>query len=343
MAAPSTSQDDPNVKMPAAVRAAAERANELHAQLKDQPTPDQPPVEVTPQGNQPTLDAASLAQPPANPAPMPEPEQQPGSEDEGWEAKYNAMAGRVRKLTKTNEQLQDTVNNLQSVIATMTSAPAPAAPAQPISVDPTVTPEEENDYGKDLLSVVGKKAYDIVAPLLKQQADQISKLTEQVNSVAGAQVMGAREKMLATMDKELPHWREINTNDDFLAWLALPDGYSGVIRHNMLKDAFAAGQTSRVLAFFKGFQAEQAVTTPARDPQPQPGSEMVTVELAELAAPGKAKSAAAPAAAEKPIFTRASISSFYADVAAGKYRGRDTEKDALERQIFAAQKEGRIR
>ena len=66
------------------------------------------------------------------------------------------------------------------------------------------------------------------------------------------------------------------------------------------------------------------------------------VPLEAFAAPGRAKTAAATAPAEKPIITRAQIATFYADKAAGKYRGKEAEADRLERMIFEAQRDGRI-
>ena len=69
------------------------------------------------------------------------------------------------------------------------------------------------------------------------------------------------------------------------------------------------------------------------------------VSLERLAAPGRAKTAAAPSAApaEKPIFTRAQIADFYAQSTAGKFRGNLAEKARIEAEIFAAQREGRVR
>jgi hypothetical protein len=337
--------DDPNVKLPASVRAAAQAADNMVRHMNGE---QQPESEVTPQGNQdgaqqPELDASSLVATPVNPAPPPtQDDERP--DEESWEHKYNSMHGRFKAASKQLQELQDTVSNLQNVIATMTAAPTPSADVPDISTDSLLTDEEVNDYGKDLLDVVGKKAYEKVAPLLKAQQDKIAQLEKMVKGVTGTQARNSQEKMLATMDKELSDWREINTNDNFLAWLALPDPYSGVIRHNMLKAAYTAGDASRTLAFFKGFLSEEAATKPVEAAEPgDQGTVLDRVPLADLAAPGKAKSAAAHAPAEKPIFTRAQISSFYADVAAGKFRGRDTEKNAVEAQIFGAQREGRIR
>lgn len=75
-----------------------------------------------------------------------------------------------------------------------------------------------------------------------------------------------------------------------------------------------------------------------------PTEKVAKVPLAKFAAPGRAKTAAGTSApAEKPIITRAQIAAFYADIANGKYRGKDAEKAKLEATIFEAQREGRIR
>ena len=148
------------------------------------------------------------------------------------------------------------------------------------------------------------------------------------------------------MNEQLPNWREVNVNPEFLNWLKLPDPYSGAIRHDLLKAAHERNDAPRTLAFFKGFLAEEAATTPAeRGPDlPDGASVQQKVSLESLAAPGRAKTAAATSApAEKPSFTRAQISKFYADSAAGRYRGKEAEKDRIERQIFEAEREGRIR
>jgi hypothetical protein len=136
----------------------------------------------------------------------------------------------------------------------------------------------------------------------------------------------------------------LNSNSDFLDWLRLPDPYSGAIRHDMLKAAYAQGDARRVLAFFNGFLAEEAVVAPAGQEPDVSVTKVPKVPLASLAAPGRAKTAAsASAPAEKPIITRSQIAAFYADLAAGKYRGRDAEKNKAEAIIFEAQRDGRIR
>jgi len=145
----------------------------------------------------------------------------------------------------------------------------------------------------------------------------------------------------------------------------LPDTYSGVIRHNLLKAAWERNDTPRAAAFFQGFLAEEAAIDPAYRGQAQPndfqapdfsssqsgqlgqngqsnGRTNGKVPLESFAAPGRAKSAAGTVPAEKPQISRSQISNFYAMCAAGKYRGNEQERNRLEKMIFDAHAEGRI-
>jgi hypothetical protein len=112
----------------------------------------------------------------------------------------------------------------------------------------------------------------------------------------------------------------------------------------MLKEAYGRNDSARVANFFKGFLSEEAAVAPAdgdrgRSDQIAPAK----MSLEEFAAPGRAKTAAASAPAEKPTFTRDQIAQFYRDSATGKYRGKETEMNRIERQIFDAERDGRIR
>lgn len=43
------------------------------------------------------------------------------------------------------------------------------------------------------------------------------------------------------------------------------------------------------------------------------------------------------------VYTRVDVAKFFDDVRKGVYKGREQERDRIERDIFAAQREGRIR
>jgi hypothetical protein len=356
---------DPNVKMPAAVRAALARSEQMHAAAmrgeavtsgdtfdgdKDdltplqmrvtEPQPQEQPAEVTPEGN-----PEAPAQPEQKTDAQPIPD---SGEDGSWEHRYHAMHGRFKKSQEAQNSLQERIRALENVIATMqatTPAPESVKPVELDMGDLNLTPDEMNDYGEDFLKVVGKKAKAELVPVLQKALQRVAQLEARLDGVATKTAATAREELHTYMDREVANWREVNGRDDFISWLGLPDPYSGGIRHDMLKAAYAAGDGPRVKAFFKGFLAEEAALTPASTTADLPGTETVQkVPLSDLAAPGRAKTAAAqPAPAEKPLITRAQVAAFYADVAAGRYRGRDADKAKAEAMIFDAQREGRIR
>lgn len=364
---------DPDVKIPAAVKAASEKSDKLWEELRDKPQGEDSGDEastsrgtegheagedqnVTPEGN-PDLDPSKMggdekpepkkseAKPEAKTEAKPEAKTE---DEESWEHKYKSIHGRYVRSQNQIKQLSDEIRNLQNVIATMQStAPAEKKDDKTPDLDPSslLTPEEIADYGDDFLQVVGKRARQEVAPLIKKYEDEIESLKKQLKNVDGHVKQSAQEKLHSKLDEKLPKWRELNTNPDFLDWLALPDPYSGGIRHDMLKAAYAHGDVHRVLAFFNGFLAEEAAVAPAETGEPDPTEQKVDkVPLKNLAAPGRAKTTAATSApAEKPIITRAQIGQFYADVASGKYRGKEEEKNRLEGMIFEAEREGRIR
>jgi len=334
-----TLQNDPDIKIPAAVRAAAARSDQLVRQMKGDVTSES--NEQPADDGQPPLTAEAPAEPQQEAQPEPKPEK--SGDDESWEHKYKSVHGRYLRAQEQLRELSDQVQNLQNIIATLQAAPQ-SVQIPELSAERLITDDEARDYGEDFLKVVGKKAKEEMAPLIKAYEAKIKELETRVNGVNNVVQQDTQQKLLDTLDDKLPNWRELNTNDEFLDWLRLPDPFSGAIRHEMLKAAYAQGNASRVLAFFNGFLAEEAATSPAKA-EPEVGTSKVPkIPLQSLAAPGRAKTAASTTGpAEKPIFTRAQIASFYADVAAGRYRGKDAEKTKTETQIFEAQRDGRIR
>ena len=337
---------DPSVKIPAGVLAAAARADELHKSIyATEPTPAPTPEPAPEPRTEAQAPEAASPPPPAAAEPPVEVTTPPPAPEADWERRYKAMKGRydaeVPRLKSQLQELGEENAQLRQALAAARVAPQtqPETPAE-LQAERLITPEEEADYGVDFLAVVGKKAQEIVQPYVKK----IQELERQLSGVGEVVVQDVRSRMFSHLDDKVPSWREMNTNPAFLDWLDLPDLYSGVKRKELLAAAYERNDAPRVAAFFTGFLSQEAVVSPAK-PHPAAAAEP-QVPLESLAAPGRAKSAGGPSsapAAEKPIFTRADISRFYADVASGKYRGREADKNRIESLIFEAEKEGRIR
>jgi hypothetical protein len=345
---------DPNLSVPPAVRAAAARSQEAfeNAYKNETIEPSEDQTEQTPESGTENSFTASTAE--AEPvtrevSEQPKEDRQQG-DDQSWEHRYKSMKGRYDRASQQIQTLSEQISSLQNVIATMqvTHARTSEDDFEP-SVAKLLTPEEENDYGADFLSVVGKKAREELLPIVNKYEAKIAQLEAKLQGVDGFVAKDARSRLEQTMDAQVPNWRELNFNPEFIQWLKLPDPYSGVIRHDMLKEAYGRNDSARVANFFKGFLAEEAAVDPANtrpDLSTSASNAQVNekIPLETFAAPGRAKTAAASSApAEKPVFTRPQIAKFYQDSAAGKYRGKEAERDRIEKQIFDAEREGRIR
>jgi hypothetical protein len=336
-------QVDPSVKLPPAVRAIVNAAEDLHKEtykVEELPAdPQDPPAATSPQESV----TPQVTDPPQTPV-----------DDQTWEHKYKSMKGRydaeVPRLKDQLRGLSEQVSNLNNLLATMQAAPQAPPAGEP---ERLITDEEVESYGKDFLDVVGKKAKEIAGAEIRKLQSEIAGLKSQIGNVATAGVQSARDKMLDTLDESVPNWRELNEEPKFLAWLGEPDVFSGATRHELLKQAYDRNESRRVLAFFQGFLTEEAALNPAsagnpkatsQQPDQNTGNKPGKVPLASLAAPGRAGTAAGDKLpAEKPIITTKQITDFYHNRALGKYAGREKEADAFEAQIFDAQKDGRIR
>lgn len=343
-------QIDANVRIPAAVKAAAARSD---AAFKQAYGSDQTP-EARGEGQEEKPEdkkeaAAGRTEPEAAAPAVSAPATPPPADDQSWEHRYKSMKGRYDQVEARQRQLLDRIAQQDATIADLqvrlTQQPREPATSPP----PTrfITDEDEANYGSDLLDVVGRKAQEQIAAITDKYERKIAQLEARVQEVGGTVAQSAQERMMSALRSEIPNVMDINSNPNFIAWLKLPDVYSGAIRHDLLKAAWDRNDTARVMAFFKGFLSDEAATAPAGDP-PDPSSNGTApapkVPLETFAAPGRAKTPAATSApAEKPIITRAQISQFYAEVAAGKYRGKDAEKTRLEQMVFEAEREGRIR
>lgn len=345
--------------LPKAVQKQIEEANRLAEQLNKQrldglapPPPEDAPAPD--QGAQPP--AAAEGQPtPAAPAPAPAPA-------DGWEQKYKVLQGKynaeVPRLQRTVNEQSTAISELrQQLTATQTmlaslgqrqgAAPAPAAPAP--AGGKLVKDEEVREYGEDLTDYIRRVAQDAILPKVNEQMQPMRQQVEQVRNVAG-QVMQRsaqtdQEKMFALLDREVEGWQQQNEDGQFLEWLQLPDTYSGMKRMDLLKQAYERYDGPRVVAFFKGYRNEHAVVTPPAAAAPAQGAPQRSLD--EFVAPGTAKAGTTGAqdGAGKRIWTQAEIKQFYDDCAAGKYRSADGQerKKQIERDIFAASREGRVR
>lgn len=337
---------DENVKLPAAIRAAAARSNAIHQQAYEtpqEPNAEQPKVENAPAPAEARAEGQPTpTQPEAAPAPKAGTENPaPAPKADDWEHKYNSLRGRYDRQESTISGLNARIAHMEGLLARASAQPTPVQTPNPdLQFKPLITDKDREDFGADFLDVAQRAALEKVNPEIAALKAKLAQLEGTVGSVAQQTQQTTVMSVNALLDRDMPNWRAINRDPKFIAWTNLPDPLSGGIRINMLKEAHARGDGQRVMAFFKGFLGDEAATAPAPTPKPDTTNK---VPLAEFAAPGRATAAAATTPpAGKETITRAQIAAFYSDVNKGKYRGNEAEKNRLEAMIFEAERDRRV-
>lgn len=362
--------------LPSAVRKQIAKANRVADEYYKQvaaeksgatPPAGDPPSDVPPAGDPPPAAVAAPAAPAAVAAPVvTAPVVQP-LPAEGFETKYKVLQGKynaevprlqgqVRELNDLTRSLRDQVTATQNLLAALGTQPArqpePAAPATPAAKKQLVTEDEIKQFGPDLYDFIKRAAAQEVLPAVESRVDsRIAPVASKVDQVG--EIVSANVQRTARTDKQsvhdllasqVPNWAQLNEDPLFLEWLDQVDPYSGYRRGQLLEQAYKAYDGPRVVAFFRGYLTENATISPpvttTETPAPKPQK-----DLAAFIAPGAPKTGAvgAPDGSGKRAWTRAEIGQFYEDVRVGKYRTKPDEHKRIEADIFAAQRDGRIR
>jgi hypothetical protein len=340
--------EDKSVIIPESVRRAAAAAEAIHKQAYQ-------PQDISPQP-----DPAAVV-PPLQPDPQPQPQPQPAEpvvqptkeelhdQSNPWISRYNSMKGRWEQSQVTIGQLQEQMSGLgdelqraQTAIEQLRAGAHQPASGQPQPQNGLLRPEDEQQWGSDLIDFTQRAAKAAVQP-------ELDRLTSENQRLQRAAAQTGQQAIEQYLDGNVTDWRTIDKSPEFKAWLRLPDLYSGVVRGRLMNKAARAGNAPQVAEFFRGYlsqvQSTSAPLAPQPEPTAQPQPRSAAVPLETLAAPGRARPAAGDSQqpADKPSFTRTQIARFYDDVRRGVYSGRETEKANLEASIFQAQREGRVR
>jgi hypothetical protein len=280
-----------------------------------------------------------------------QPAPQPGAPvEESWEQRAKSAQGRLDQALSANMQLSRRLQDLEREMGTLKlrGAERPDA-AVPKVKQQYIKPEELSDYGEEFFDVVGRKAKEEFVPVVDELSERLKRLESGQQAVGQVVEQTQKRGLYDTLYDEVPEWKEINHSAEFINWLAFPDPYSGRQRHEMLKEAFSRHDAGRVVNFFRGFLTEATGSPPNTSrrqgqsaPPPANGSGSGKPSLEQFAAPGRARSAPQELPPDKPVYTAAWIAKFSADKLMGKFRGREAEVEAIERDIYQAQHEGRI-
>jgi hypothetical protein len=330
--------------LPRQAQQQVEQADRILKELTEQSKPELELVEnnVAPESQQEEAEVAPVAEQETQVVEQ----TAPPPEKDLYEERYKVLQGKYNsEVPRLNRQVNELTSQLSQLQATIAELQA----AQPLEQSPErlITQEEIDEFGPDLVDLIGRKAKELYEPTIKSLKSEVSKLQGQLGGVTQTVQMTARDRLLAKLDAEVEDWQTVNRNQEFLDWLDNVDPYSGETRGKMLTEAYEQNDAARVVTFFKGFLAEHAAVRPTESTvdSPAPAGRTPSVSLEGQIAPGRRKHATGMTGAqrEKRIWSQPEIAAFYHDVQKGRYRKTEDMKREIERDIISAAAEGRIR
>lgn len=328
--------------LPAAIRKQVAEANRLH---KSTYQPENPEADEPEAGLQDAPELEGVEPEGVESEPRQEVRTPPRDDDDKWETRYRVLQGKynaeVPVLQRQNRDLGGRLDQMEQLLTNMRSSPQSEQPAGAS----LVSDEEIADYGPEFMDMVGRMSRQVNQDQISKLNQTIAQLQSQLQNVGGKIQKNEQESIYGQLDKNVENWREINRDPQFLEWLASRDPFSGLVRRDMLQEAFNRADAPRVIAFFNGFLREHAAVTEGDRSGPGKKKPDTGNALDKLVAPGRQRTGSANrtgARDEKRMWTEAEITQFYAEKRKGAFKGSEKLMQQLEDDIFAAQREGRI-
>lgn len=269
---------------------------------------------------------------------------------ETFAQRWRSLQGTYNATVRQKSVLENRVSQLEELLATISkqspvpqqaadSAPQPQAQSQRL-----VTDKDVEEYG-DSIDVMRRVSQDVLGPVMARIGQLENALQQmqatvvpQVTAVSQRQQVSAEQQFWSDLGTYVPNWQEVNNNDGFQNWLLELDPMTGNTRQAFLEAAQQSLDAYRVSAFFRTWLESSGQAAVAQNTPTPPAQS----ELERQVTPGRSRNVSAPQGNQSKNYSPTDIKKFYDDVRTGKYKGRETERARIERDIFSAQREGRI-
>lgn len=338
--------------IPEQVRKQSEAVQELYKQLNDENGTSAPAAgeaEAEQEVNEGSDDAPTADEVVENDDAQASADEQtadaPTQEDENSETyaqRWRSLQGSYNATVRQKSELEQRVMQMEQLLASLSEQSSEPTKQPEVQPQRYVSDQDVDEYGESI-DVMRKVSREELIPVAQRLA-QIEGLLQQMQANVVPQVKAVAERQQASAEQQfwsdltayVPNWREVNDNGDFQSWLLEVDPLTGVSRQTYLEEAQRVLDAHRVSAFFQTW-----LDASGHAPVAQSRSASSN-ELEKQVAPGRSRGAGAASSKQPKTYSPDDIKNFFNDVRSGKYKGRETERDRIERDIFAAQREGRI-
>ena len=305
-----------------------------------QPEPEaSTPDPVVTQENEPVAEPVAESQPepqPAQPAPAADPRE---NDPNYWKHRHLTTEGILKAERLKAEKIQAEAAALRAEAdrlrkealdkAKAVSAESRERALDQIALTDFFTAQQIEEYGEQHLKTVMQGAVKAAMKMGRAELDaELERVRGEVDSIRNVAAQSREDAFWNTLSADVPDWQAINASTAFQQWLAEHDPVSGRTRDSYIKEAQAALDAKRVVAIFKSFQ-----------PTPPPAVQQAA-QRPSAPPVGKAAEATLPPPPQK--LRMADWKAFQLEVTQGKWRGREAEAAARDRQFIAAMQAGNI-
>lgn len=220
-------------------------------------------------------------------------------------------------------QLQAAVKQLEEVKQAKDRENSRVLPPELLSED------EREMLGEENLAIVAKVADAKAQAKVTAMEGTIKRLEEQLAFYAGREQQRDQRAAVKTLEEKMTEaydgWKKVDNDPAFAAWMSEVDPLTGKPRDYLFKAAQRSGDVERMADFYRKYGEGKG----ARDPRQN------------LLTPAGRPGVNEPQGGR--VWSQRDVAEFYAKIRRGEFRGREAERQALEADLFAAQREGRVR
>lgn len=286
--------------MPALPKQVVQQQQEVEALEKQLFNPEpEPTAEPTPT-DPPAPEPNAEAQPTRNqqePTPVP-------AEDPTWEQRYKTLNGMFQaEVPRLQQQNKELVGQLQTMQAQIAELQKPKPTAQPVD-EPLITDRDREAFGDDMIDLATRVTKQVireqVSPLkaeLAQRDEKIAKLEQMLQTTNGDVNTMTFEQRLY---KAVPDFDAINTNPQWIGWLAEVDPFTGETRGAYANYVYNQGDVEKVKRVVDLWKAAQ---------QPAPQVSQRQQELERQVQPTRSNATTLPQG--KKTYTEAEASGLF--------------------------------
>lgn len=238
-----------------------------------------------------------------------------------WEQRYRSLDGMIQARDRQIEQLHQLLAGMQQA----PKAEQPADAPQPKSS--LVGKEDEEAFGSDLIDLARRISREESGAYIAKLEGQLAQMQERLQGVAQTTAVTVQDRFEQQLARAVPDWKKIDADPAFITWLQ-----ANPTRNRVFTEAAQSQDVAGVAYFFEEFGGKSAPAEERQKTDPR---------LEKQLAPGKSKSVptAAKSPQDKKQWTRSEIAQFYAE---GRKQYSPEEYTKVERDLFNAQKEGRV-